>query len=98
MASAATRERYGFEIRVLTHFMSPLVPMLMAVRPIARLLRAPGKSIADQRRAEMAVTPGLNGVMRAVLALERHALRVVRPPFGTSLLAVAARTPAAPAA
>jgi SAM-dependent methyltransferase len=89
--------RAGFELRLLTHFMSPLVPMLVISRPIGRLLRGRGKSVVDQRRAELGVVPVFNGVMRGVLALERRALRFGRPPFGTSLLAVAAR-PAAGAA
>jgi SAM-dependent methyltransferase len=84
--------RAGFELRLLTHFMSPLVPMLMATRPVGRLLRGRGKSVADQRKAELGVVPLFNGVMRGVLALERRALRFARPPFGTSLLAVAARS------
>ncbi len=88
--------RAGFEIRQLTHFMSPLVPMLVAARTVGRLLRRGGRTMADQRRAELAVTPGLNSVLRGVLAVERRALRVARPPFGTSLLAVAARTGSAP--
>ena len=83
--------RAGFDLRLLTHFMSPLVPMLMLSRPSGRLLRGRGKTAADQRKAEMGVTPVFNSVMRGVLALERSALRVARPPFGTSLLAVAAR-------
>lgn len=83
----------GFEIRLLTHFMSPLVPMLVAARSFGRLLRRKGKTAADQRKAELGVVPFLNSVIGGVLALERRALRVVRPPFGTSLLAVAARSP-----
>ncbi len=84
--------RAGFEVRLLTHFMAPLVPMLMVSRPIGRLLRGRGQSVADQRKAELEVVPGFNGVMRALLGLERRALRLARPPFGTSLLAVAARS------
>jgi SAM-dependent methyltransferase len=80
-----------FEVRLLTHFMSPLVPLLLVTRPVGRLLRGRGRTVADQRRAELGVIPGLNGVMRAVLAVERRALRAVRPPFGTSLLAIAVR-------
>jgi hypothetical protein len=66
----------------------------VTTRPIGRLLRGRGKSVADQRRAELGVVPVLNSVMRGVLALERRALRIGRPPFGTSLLAVAARAAA----
>ena len=84
--------RAGFEVRLLTHFMSPLVPMLMVSRPIGRLLRRGRGSGAAQRDAELGIVPVVNGVMRAVLAVERLALRVARPPFGTSLLAVAVRS------
>ena len=81
--------RAGFEVRLLTHFMAPLVPMLMLSRSVGRLLR--GRSFATHRQSELGLVPVLNSVLRGVLALERRALRVVRPPFGTSLLAVAAR-------
>jgi SAM-dependent methyltransferase len=83
--------RAGFEVRLLTHFMAPLVPMLLVSRPLGRLLRGRGRPVADQRKAELSVVPVLNGAMRAVLGLERKALRFVRPPFGTSLIAIAAR-------
>jgi SAM-dependent methyltransferase len=85
--------RAGFEVRLLTHFMSPLVPLLMVSRPVGRLLRRRAESAAAaQRHAELGVTPVLNGVLRAILAVERRALRAFRPPFGTSLLAIAARS------
>ena len=79
--------RAGFEVRLLTHFMAPLVPMLVVSRALGRLLK--GRSFATHRRSELGVVPVLNPLLRAVLAVERQALRVVRPPFGTSLLAVA---------
>jgi SAM-dependent methyltransferase len=81
--------RAGFEVRLLTHFMAPLVPMLMLSRTVGRLLR--GGSLATHRQTELGTVPVLNSVLRGILALERQALRVARPPFGTSLLAVAAR-------
>ena len=81
--------RAGFEVRLLTHFMAPLVPMLMLSRAVGRLLR--GRSFATHRQSELGLVPVLNPALRGVLALERRALRVVRLPFGTSLLAVAAR-------
>lgn len=83
--------RAGFEVRLLTHFMSPLVPMLMMSRSIGRLVRVWRGSIAEQRTAELGVVPVINSVLRGVLSLERRALRVLHPPFGTSLLAIAAR-------
>ena len=84
-------ESAGFGIRLLTHFMAPLVPLLVASRTIGRLRRGRAASIEEQRRAELGVVPVLNQALRGVLALERRALGVVRPPFGTSLIAVAAR-------
>jgi SAM-dependent methyltransferase len=88
--------RAGFDVRLLTHFMSPLVPMLILSRALGRLVR--GRSLAAHRQSELGVVPVLNPALRAVLALERAVLRVARPPFGTSLLAVAARSDGATAA
>jgi SAM-dependent methyltransferase len=84
----------GFEVRRLTHFMAPLVP-LVALR---WLLRAAwrGRRSTQRRGVELRVVPGLNGLMRAVLALERPLVRGGRWPFGSSLIAVAAR-PRSPA-
>jgi SAM-dependent methyltransferase len=81
--------RAGFEARLLTHFMAPLVPLMMITRPIGRLLRR-GRPADAHRDREMEVVPVVNGVLRGVLAVERALLPVLRPPFGTSLLAVAA--------
>lgn len=79
----------GFRVLRLTHFMAPLVP-LVALRWLARL--APGGGSAHERRTtELRVTPGLNGLMRALLRLERPLVRAGALPFGTSLLAVAER-------
>jgi SAM-dependent methyltransferase len=83
-------ETAGFEIRLLTHFMAPLVPLMVASRALGRA-RAGGSSAAEQRNAELSVVPGLNGLLRGVLSAERRALRWMKPPFGTSLIAVAAR-------
>ena len=82
--------RAGFEVRLLTHFMAPLVPMLIVSRAVGKLLRG-GRSLATHRQSELGVVPVLNPLLRGVLALERQVLRVARPPFGTSLLVVAAR-------
>jgi SAM-dependent methyltransferase len=79
----------GFEVRRLTHFMAPLVP-LVAVRWLLRAASR-GRRSAERRRTELRVVPGLNGLMRAVLALERPLVRAGRLPFGSSLIAVAAR-------
>ncbi len=82
-------EAAGFEVRLLTHFMSPLVPALALMRPLQRLLQR-GTS-HERRRTEFRVVPGLNGLLRGVLAVERAALGVYPLPFGSSIVAVAAR-------
>lgn len=79
----------GFRVLRLSHFMAPLVP-LVALRWLAGAL--PGRrSAGERRRVELAVWPGLNGVARAVLRLERPLVRAGLLPFGSSLIAVAAR-------
>ena len=79
----------GFEIRRLSHFMAPLVP-LVALRWLLGAL--PGRPGAVERRqVELAVTPVLNALARAVLRLERPLVRTGWVPFGSSLIAVAAR-------
>ncbi len=79
----------GFEVRRLAHFMAPLVP-LVVLRWLVRAL--PGRRGAMERRqAELRVTPVMNGLMRAVLRLERPLVRAGLLPFGSSLIAVAAR-------
>ncbi len=79
----------GFEVRRLTHFMAPLVP-LVAVRWLVRAASR-GRGSARRRGMELRVVPGLNRLMRAVLALERPLVRAGGLPFGSSLIAVAAR-------
>ncbi len=79
----------GFRVRHLAHFMAPLVP-LVALRWAVRLLAGRRSAIA-RRNLELAVTPVLNGVMRALLRLERPLVRAGLLPFGSSLIAVAER-------
>ncbi len=79
----------GFQVRRLSHFMAPLVP-LVAVRWLLGAL--PGRPGAlERRQMELSVTPVVNGLARAVLRLERPLVRAGRVPFGSSLVAVAAR-------
>jgi 2-polyprenyl-3-methyl-5-hydroxy-6-metoxy-1,4-benzoquinol methylase len=80
----------GFEVRQLTHFMSPLVPPLVLVRVIGRTLFG-RKAARERRNAELRVFPPVNAVLHLVLALERLVLRWVSLPFGSSILAVARR-------
>jgi SAM-dependent methyltransferase len=79
----------GFEIRRLAHFMAPLVP-LVALRWLVRALPRRGSAM-ERRLGELRVTPVLNGLMRAGLRLERPLVRAGYLPFGSSLIAVAAR-------
>ena len=76
----------GFRVQRLAHFMAPLVPFV-ALRWLVRLL--PGRSTLERRKAELSVIPGVNGVMRAMLRLERPLVRSGLLPFGSSLIAVA---------
>jgi len=79
----------GFRVLHLSHFMAPLV-LLVALRWLLRAL--PGHPGAmERRRVELAVTPGLNGLMRTMLRLERPLVRAGLVPFGSSLIAVAER-------
>jgi SAM-dependent methyltransferase len=79
----------GFELRRVAHYMAPLVP-LVAVRWAFRALAARRSAVA-RRNLELRVVPGLNGLMRALLRLERPLVRRGALPFGSSLIAVAAR-------
>jgi SAM-dependent methyltransferase len=79
----------GFRVLRLAHFMAPLVPLVVLRWLVAAL---PGRRGAHERRqVELAVTPVLNGLAKAVLRLERPLVRAGLLPFGSSLIAVAAR-------
>lgn len=81
----------GFQVRLLTHFMAPLAPTLLVTRWLGRRFFDRFKGAEDRRYFELRVVPGLNGVFRAILGLERYLIRVVSLPFGTSILAVASK-------
>jgi len=87
-------ESAGFEVPVLTHFMSILVPPLVVLRFLGRRL-ARGHGAQARREAEFRVVPVFNQAMLGLLALERALIRWTNLPFGSSLLAVA-RRPGAP--
>jgi SAM-dependent methyltransferase len=79
----------GFRVLRLSHFMAPLVP-LVALRWLGGAL--PGRPGPRERReVELSVTPVLNGLARGVLRLERPLVRAGVLPFGSSVIAVAAR-------
>lgn len=79
----------GLEVRRLTHFMAPLVPLVL-VRWLARAL-ARGSAVVERRRIELRVVPVLNGLMKAALLAERPLVRRGAMPFGSSIVAVARR-------
>lgn len=73
----------GFEVDYLTPFMCMLAPLMW----LGRRLNRAGRHDQDLR-----VVPGVNGLLKAWLALERPFLRRGAVlPWGTSLLAVARR-------
>jgi SAM-dependent methyltransferase len=79
----------GFRVLRLSHFMAPLV-LLVVLRWLLRAV--PGRASAlERRKIELGVTPVLNGLTREVLRLERPLVRAGLLPFGSSLIAVAAR-------
>jgi SAM-dependent methyltransferase len=89
----------GYEIVHLTYYMTTLFPLVWSGRRAAALReRSSGKGeITSERVQKMAedelkITPGVNGVLSAVLSVERQMILNRWPmPFGTSLLAVARR-------
>jgi SAM-dependent methyltransferase len=85
-------ESAGFRILRLTHFMASLAPPLAVLRTLERTVRVLSDSAPARRHAELEVHAVINGALRAVLALERHWLRIGGSfPFGSSLLAIAQR-------
>jgi SAM-dependent methyltransferase len=84
-------EESGFEVRLLSHFMSPLVPLLVLLRAAGRRLHGGRSRAMERRRAEFRVVPGVNALMRGVLSLERATMVRLPVPFGSSLVAVAVR-------
>ena len=77
--------RAGFSVDYLTHFMSPVLPLVWLKRRVA-------EPCMPVYRTDMAVIPFVNGLLERLLALEiplvlsRH-----RIPFGSSILAIASR-------
>jgi SAM-dependent methyltransferase len=85
-------EEAGFSVRLLTHFMAPLVPPLLAMRALTGLVPTSRRRSRERQDLEFRVVPVVNAVVRAVLAMERRVLRVAGLPFGSSIIAVAARS------
>jgi SAM-dependent methyltransferase len=84
-------EEAGFEVRMVTHFMAPLMPFLLGMRVLTRLVPESWRRSRERQELEFRVVPVVNDVLRAALAVERRLLRVASLPFGSSIIAVAAR-------
>lgn len=89
-------EGAGFEVIRLRYFMAVLVPAMVAARAVGRLLGG-ARTARERRDTELRVVPGLNGLVRGVLAADALLGRVLPLPFGSSLLAIARRPVAAEA-
>ena len=79
----------GFELRLITHFMATLVPLLVVARALGRALTGPTRTAERRRWQELRVIPMLNGLLLALLRAERWLARGRSLRFGTSLLAIA---------
>jgi SAM-dependent methyltransferase len=90
-------EEAGFSVSVLSHFMAPLVPALLALRAVSRLVPSSHRRSRERQALEFRVVPVLNALVRAVLAVERRVLRLGSLPFGSSIIAVAVRPTDGPA-
>lgn len=84
----------GFEVVLVRHFMALLVPLLVAARFLGRLLPGRLGNPAQRRATELRVQPGLNEILGFLLRGEAALARVWPLPFGTSLIALARRSPA----
>ena len=77
--------RAGFSVDYLTHFMSPVLPLVWLKRRVA-------EPCMPANRTDLAVIPFVNGFLERLLALEIPLiLSRRRIPFGSSILAIASR-------
>ena len=74
----------GFEVRLLTHFMAPLVPLLLLFRQLGRLIDALGFRSKRRSTQELALLPLFNPVMRGVLCCAGFVGGVTRTSRGAS--------------
>jgi 2-polyprenyl-3-methyl-5-hydroxy-6-metoxy-1,4-benzoquinol methylase len=84
-------EGAGFAVRRLTHFGASLVAPLVALHALTRLVPESRRRSRERQALEFRLVPVVNDVLGAALALERRVLRVSSLPFGSSIIAVAAR-------
>jgi SAM-dependent methyltransferase len=81
----------GFEVRLLSHVMAPLMPPLLLARALSRLRGGGAHDALPRRRRELSVLPLVNAVALGLLRLEQPLDLGPGLPFGTSNVAVAAR-------
>lgn len=91
---AGKLEAAGYRVECLTYFMASLLPAVWIGRRLAAMLsRQPAEEAAQADRLavkELRITPGVNGLLAALLTVEAKVLaRRGRLPWGASLLAVA---------
>ena len=67
------------------------MPPLMALQTLTGLLSEKRRLSRERQVMEFQIVPVVNGMLRAALPLERLWLRVGSLPFGSSLIALAAR-------
>lgn len=80
----------GFTVEYLSQFMMPLFPLIWLTRRFRK--GAGAKDAAMEAARELAVVPGLNLLLKAILAPEAFAAKHrLKLPIGTSLLAIASK-------
>jgi len=62
----------GFEVVRLSHFMAALAPLLIVARGLGRWLPGRKGSARERRDLELRIVPGVNGLLRGLLRLERR--------------------------
>jgi len=84
----------GFTVETMTHFMSPIYPLLWLGRRLARWLPGgPQRSPRELFRQELRLHPLANALLYGLARCENWAIaRGLRLPLGASLLAVASKS------
>lgn len=82
----------GYRVEFISYYMMSLVPLVWTLRILSRS-SVDSADTHSQALNELQVTPGLNGVLYALLKLESQFVMKRHPlPIGTSLVAVAIKT------
>lgn len=86
-------EGAGFIVDYAGYFNTLLFPLVAGVRLLERLIGA-----GDPRGALKVPAAPVNAILREIFAAEQWVMRVLPPPFGVSLMTVAHKPDASPAA